>query len=45
MAEDSDVILLVYKRSLRNCPWSGALWVAYCLACEKNGETLEKLEG
>ncbi|KAF6020481.1 SART3 [Bugula neritina] len=45
MAEDSDVILSVYKRSLRNCPWSGALWVAYCLACEKNGETLEKLEG
>ncbi|KAF6031803.1 SART3 [Bugula neritina] len=45
MTEDSDVILSVYKRSLRNCPWSGALWVAYCLACEKNGETLEKLEG
>ncbi|XP_067938564.1 squamous cell carcinoma antigen recognized by T-cells 3-like [Watersipora subatra] len=38
-------LISVYKRSVRNCPWSGALWVAYTLCCEKLGDALEVLTG
>ncbi|XP_039268549.2 spliceosome associated factor 3, U4/U6 recycling protein-like isoform X1 [Styela clava] len=33
----------VHLRSVRNCPWTGQLWVLYLLALERNNANKEKL--
>ncbi|XP_064613155.1 squamous cell carcinoma antigen recognized by T-cells 3-like [Liolophura sinensis] len=32
------IVMAVYKRAVRNCPWSAALWEKYLVAMERYGE-------
>ncbi|XP_041347974.1 squamous cell carcinoma antigen recognized by T-cells 3-like isoform X2 [Gigantopelta aegis] len=38
------IILPVYERALRNCPWSSPLWQNYLLALERHGESFDKVK-
>ncbi|XP_033646348.1 squamous cell carcinoma antigen recognized by T-cells 3-like isoform X1 [Asterias rubens] len=40
-----DIVLSVYDRSVRNCPWSGRLWCNYLIAKEKFRESLNVIKG
>ncbi|XP_060070147.1 squamous cell carcinoma antigen recognized by T-cells 3-like [Ylistrum balloti] len=38
------VVLPVYERSVRNCPWCGKLWHKYMLAMERHQEPHDKIK-
>ena len=40
-----DIVLSVYKRAVRNCPWSITLWQGLLRSQEKYGEEHEKIKG
>ena len=37
-----DVVLSVYQRAVRNCPWHGALWGRLLTAMERSGATQDR---
>jgi len=37
-----EVILSVYKRAVRNCPWSGLLWASYVRAMERADQSYQQ---
>ena len=44
-AQSDDVTLSVYRRSIRNCPWSVELWVGLLRTLEMVGTSHEQIRG
>ncbi|XP_046344381.2 squamous cell carcinoma antigen recognized by T-cells 3-like isoform X2 [Haliotis rufescens] len=39
------LVLPVFERAVRNCPWSSQVWQGYLLAQERRGETFDTVKG
>ena len=41
---DRTSLLKVYKRAVRNSPWSGTLWIKYALCLEYNSSSATEIK-